>query len=78
MITFFKTKYSNVKFVDEKCLLSNKCKKFGELIFDVGEKFDKNIRGIIIELELGGTFIVATIKYRYEKKKVNFDSTDNK
>ena len=76
-ITFFKTLYSNVTFTDEKYLLSNKCKKFGELIFDVGDKYDKRNKDLIIELELGGTFISATIKYKKEKKKINFDFAED-
>ena len=77
IICFYKTSYSNVKFIDEKYLFSQKCKKFGQLIFDVGEKYDKNNRDIIVELELGGTFISATIKYKKEVKKINFDFEDD-
>ena len=74
-ITFYKTVYNNITFIDEKIIISSKCQKFGELIFDVGDNFDKNDRDMIIELELGGTFITANIRYKKEKRTVNFDFT---
>ena len=51
---------------------TSKCQKFGELVFDVGDKYDKNDRDLIIELEMGGTFISANIRYKneYDIKKL--------
>lgn len=72
-ITFYKTTFNNVIFIDEKIFFSQKCLKFGELIFDVGDKFEKNQRDLTIELKLGGTFIDATIKYKDIKKEAPFD-----
>ena len=73
-IRFYKTIYKNVKFIDEKSIsLKKKCYQFGELIFDVGDKFDKNSRGIVVELYLGGTFIDAKIKYKEIEKSAIFD-----
>ena len=36
--------------------------KIGELLFNVGNKFGRNQRDLIIELKLGGTSNGATIK----------------
>lgn len=75
VITFYKTLYYNITFVDEKNVFP-KCQKFGELTFDVGKKFDKKNKDLIIELKLGGTFISAQIIYKNEIRKVNFDFTN--
>ena len=78
LIKFYKTLYYNITFVDEKCIFSPKCQKFGELTLDVGNKFDKNNKDLLIQLKLGGTFISADIIYKKEIRKVDFDfSNDN-
>ena len=60
-----------------KCFIfTPKCLKFGELQFNVGNKFDKNERDLIVELKLGGTFIQATITYKDIKKEAPFDFTN--
>ena len=75
-ISFYKTTFYNITFVDEKYnLLKYKCQKFGELTLDVGKKFDKNNRNLIIQLKLGGTFISVDIIYKNEIVKANFDFT---
>lgn len=74
-IQFYKTTFNNVIFVDEKFIFDQKCLQFGELLFDVGDKFDRNQRDLIIELKLGGTFIEATIKYKDIEKNAPFDFT---
>ena len=78
IITFYKTLYNNIIFVDEKIVITNKCQKFGELVFDIGDKFDKKYRDLVIELEMGGTFISASIKYKKEKRRAYFDFTEEK
>ena len=76
-VQFYKTKFNNVTFVDEKqFIFTPKCLKFGELQFNVGNKFDKNDRDLIVELKLGGTFIQATITYKDIKKEAPFDFTN--
>ena len=77
-ITFYKTLYNNITFVDEKIVITSKCQKFGELVFDVGDKYDKNDRDLIIELEMGGTFISANIRYKNERRRAYFDFTSEK
>ena len=47
-------------------------------MFDVGDKYDKNDRDLIIELEMGGTFISANIKYKNERRRAYFDFTTEK
>ena len=75
-ISFYKTTFYNITFVDEKYnLFKYKCQKFGELTLDVGKKFDKNNRDLIIQLKLGGTFISVDIIYKNEIVKANFDFT---
>ena len=72
-IQFYKTIYNGITFVDERDIFSSKCQKFGELIFDIGDKYDKNDKNLIIELKLGGTFISSSIKYKNKEEKANFD-----
>ena len=75
IVKFYKTKYNNVIFIDEKLTKTskNKLMQFGELCLDVGNSFDINKRDIVIELYLGGTFIDAKIKYKNIEKNGAFD-----
>ena len=75
IIKFYKTKYNNVIFIDEKLTKTskNKLMQFGELCLDVGNSFDINKRDVVVELYLGGTFIDAKIKYKNIEKNGVFD-----
>ena len=76
LIEFYKTEYSDdITFVDEKFIFLNKCQKFGELDVDVGDKFDKSDKKLIIELKLGGTFVYSVVKYKNEIRKKDFNFT---
>ena len=75
-ITFFKSYFIDIKYVDEKYILP-KCSQFGNLTFDAGEDFDKKDRDLIIELKLGGTFISGNVKYKQKKEKIYFDFSDD-
>ena len=76
-ITFLKSLYLDIKYVDEKSFFFPKCSQFGSLTFDAGEDFDKKDRDLIIELKLGGTFISGTVKYKKKREKIYFDFSDN-
>lgn len=76
-ITFFKSFYLDIKYVDEKHIFYPKCSEFGNLTFDAGDNFDKNDRDLIIELKLGGTFISGNVKYKQKKEKIYFDFSDD-
>jgi hypothetical protein len=75
IVKFYKTKYNNVIFIDEKSTKTskNKLMQFGELCLDVGNSFDINKRDVVVELYLGGTFIDAKIKYKNIEKNGVFD-----
>ena len=75
IVKFYKTKYNNVIFIDEKSTKTSKniLMQFGELCLDVGNSFDINKRDIVVELYLGGTFIDAKIKYKNIEKNGVFD-----
>ena len=76
-ITFLKSLYLDIKYVDEKSFFFPKCSQFGSLTFDAGEDFDKKDRDLIIELKFGGTFISGTVKYKKKREKIYFDFSDN-
>ena len=72
-IIFFKTIYKNVKYIDEEYNSKRKCIEFGRVDFDVGDIFDFNDKNLIVELQLGGTFVDAKIKYKGIEKSAPFD-----
>ena len=75
-IIFYKTLFHEIKYVDEKYILP-KCSEFGNLTFDAGDDFDKKDRDLIIDLKLGGTFILGEVKYKKKKQKIYFDFSEN-
>ena len=75
-ITFYKSLFYEIKYVDEKYILP-KCSEFGNLTFDAGDDFDKKDRDLTIELKLGGTFILGEVKYKKKKQKIYFDFSEN-
>lgn len=75
-VVFYKTVFYNVKYIDETCNSKRKCIEFGRIPFDVGDSFDPNNKDVVVELQLGGTFIDAKIKYKGIEKSSPF-SFDN-
>ena len=76
IVKFYKTNYSNVKFIDEKILSKKKCVLLGKTIFDVGENYDENNKDVVVELQLGGTYVFGKIIYgiiNKIEKPVEFD-----
>ena len=75
-MVFYKTVFYNVKYIDETYNSKRKCIEFGRIPFDVGDSFDPNNKDVVVELQLGGTFIDAKIKYKGIEKSSPF-SFDN-
>lgn len=75
-ITFYKTKFKNVKFIDETYLYMNirrnKCIELFETLYDIEDIYDEKDRNLIIELQLGGTFVYGNIIYKGISKPVEF------
>lgn len=72
-VIFYKTLYYNVKYIDEVFNTKRKCIEFGRLLLDVKDIFDFNDKDIVVELQLGGTFIDAKIKYKGIEKLSTFN-----
>ena len=76
-VTFYKTNFLEVKYVDETYSFKNnkrkKCKKIFETIFDIKGFYDKNDPEVVIQLQLGGTFIYGNIIYKGINKPVQFN-----
>ena len=72
-VVFYKTVYSNVKYIDETFNSNKKCIEFGRIPFDVKDLFDPTNKDVVIELQLGGTFVDAKIKYKGIEKSFPFN-----
>ena len=72
-VVFYKTVYYNVKYIDETFNSNKKCIEFGRIPFDVKDLFDPTNKDVVVELQLGGTFVDAKIKYKGIEKSSPFN-----
>ena len=74
-IRFYKTIFNDVKFVDEKTISSQskKCIKLFDTIFDVGDRYDEKDHDLVVQLQLGGTFVNGNIIYKKINTPVEFN-----